>query len=87
MVLGVPAPTKRYLADRKFAAVDQITGTRCGQITIVDQGRSFGYSTFLRVAGAEPGDVLLIEFDLAEENAHLSLTDEVALEVDQAELR
>lgn len=87
VVLGVPGPTKRYLVDRKFAAVDQVSGTPCGQISVNEQGTSFGYTTFFRVAGAEPGDVLLIEFDLAEEHAYLSLTDEIALEDDQSGLQ
>lgn len=80
MVLGIPGPTKRYLADRKFAALDQVSGTPCGQISVNDQGTSFGYSTFFRIAGAEPGDVLLSEFDLAEERVYLSLVDEFVLD-------
>lgn len=85
MVLGVPGSTKRYLADRKFAAVDQVSGTPCGQISVGEQGTSFGYTTFLRVASAEPGDVMLAEFDLAEERVYLSLTDDVTLESDRSE--
>lgn len=82
VVLGLPGPTKRYLADRKFAAVDQASGTQCGQVSINESGTSFGYSTFFRVGGAEPGDVMLAEFDLADERVYLTITDDVALESD-----
>jgi len=43
-------------------------------------GASYGYSTFFRLAGADPGDVLLAEFDLGANRVELSLVDEVVLE-------
>jgi hypothetical protein len=80
MVLGLPGTTKRYLAGRKFAATDGASGTPCGTISVNDAGVAFGYSTFLRVAGAEPGDVLLAEFNLTEDAVRLSLADELILD-------
>jgi hypothetical protein len=81
-VLGVPGTTKRYLAGRKFAGTDRATGTECGSISINDAGSAFGFSNFLRMSGAEPGDVLLAEFNLTQEKVYLSLTDEMVLEAD-----
>jgi len=81
-VLGVPASTKRYLSDRKFVAFAKGTKAACGQIAITETGTSFGYNAYLRIAGADAGDVLLAEFDLAKECVELSLVDEAVLESD-----
>jgi hypothetical protein len=86
VVLGLPGAIKRYLVDRRFVAVDQVSGAKCGQIGVNEGGTSFGYSTFFRVASAEPGDVMVAEFDLASESVYLSLTDDSALDADRPDL-
>ena len=82
VVIGIPGTLKRYLLERSFHAVEKATGRPCGQVTINSQGSSFGYFPFLRRAGADAGDVLLAEFDLAKETVFLSLEGESALEDD-----
>lgn len=84
-VLGVPGTVKRFLADRRFAAIDRASGAACGHVSVNESGTSFGYSTFFRRAGAEPNDVLLAEFDLGREMVELSLTDETILESETLE--
>lgn len=82
VVIGIPGSLKRYLTDRSFQAVDKATGQSCGQVSINSQGSSFGYFPFLRRSGADAGDVLLAEFDLAREAVTLSLEGEGALDDD-----
>jgi len=75
--LGVPGNIRRYVLDRVFAAFDRGSQAACGKL---QAGASYGYSTFFRLAGADPGDVLLAEFDLGANRVELSLVDEVVLE-------
>ena len=81
LVLGVPGTLKRYLVDSKFPAIDRDSGTLCGTISVNEGGTSFGYSTFLRISGAEQGDVMLCEYDLAARTVDLSLTEDSVLDV------
>jgi len=83
LVLGIPGPLRRYLENSKFAAVDKVSRMACGSIAVNDAGTSFGYGSFVRISGAEPGDVLLVEFDLARSCAELSIVDDVVLEEDE----
>jgi len=43
-------------------------GTQAGSLTFADNG-SWGIGPFLRRSGAEPGDYLLLSFDLKERKA------------------
>jgi hypothetical protein len=81
-VLGMPGSIRRYLADRKFAAKDKATGSPCGTIVVNENGTSFGYSPYLRMSGAEPNDVMLIEFSIQNEFVELSLVDDFVLDAD-----
>ena len=85
VVIGIPGDIKRFLSARKFAAVDRASRSTCGQISINDTGTSFGYGHFLRLAGADPDDVLLAEFDLANDRVDLGLTDGSILETEMVE--
>jgi hypothetical protein len=82
IVLGIPGATRRYLSDRTFAAVAKETGRAYGNVSVNAQGSSYGYSPFLRSAGADEGDVLLAEFDISANMVHLDIGDENLLEVD-----
>lgn len=83
-MIGVPCTLKRYLVERSFQAVDKATRQTRGQVLINSHGSSFGYFPFLRRSGADAGDVLLAEFDLARETVTLSLEGEAALDDDAA---
>lgn len=85
VVVGVPGTMRRYLDERTFLAVDVASGERCGQISVNGEGTSFGYGAFLRVSGAEHGDVMLAEFDVATDKVELSLADESVLYADELE--
>lgn len=82
VVLGIPSTIKRYLLDRKFTAIDRTSRSFCGDISINEAGSSFGYGAFFRFSGADPGDVLLAEFDLAKNQVELSLVDELILDAE-----
>lgn len=71
---GVPSEVHRYIAENKFRAVGKRSGRESGQIVITDYGSSYGYGPYLRYAGAEEGDVLIAEFDLAQSVVHLSIS-------------
>jgi hypothetical protein len=81
-VLGIPGSLRRYLTDRKFAARDKATGSTCGTIVVNENGSSFGYSPYLRISGAEPNDVMLIEFSIQDVSVELSLVDDFVLDAD-----
>ncbi len=80
LVFGVPGAVRRYLANRTFMAKAKETGRDCGQVSINDQGSSYGYVTFLRYDGADSGDILLAEFDLTNNVADLIIADTNILE-------
>lgn len=80
VVLGVPGAVRRYLTGRSFSACAKETGRQCGSVSINEQGSSYGYTAFLRYAGADAGDVLRTEFDLARNEVELTITDENILE-------
>lgn len=71
-VFGVPSPVSRYLAGRDFDASD-MDGNPSGRIRVYDYGAATGFVPFLRRAGADEGDLLLMRFDLVASTAVLSV--------------
>jgi hypothetical protein len=78
-VLGIPTAVGRYLLDRRFVAQTR-DGAEVGTVVVDGSAASWGYGPFLRRMGAEPLDVLTVEFDLATQTATLTLATESALE-------
>jgi hypothetical protein len=79
MVVNVPGPIRRYVAGREFEARGE-EGIFRGTVRVNDQGSSSGFARFLRQRGADEGDILVIEFDLAKNVAALRLGDDEAME-------
>lgn len=79
MTVGIPGAIKSYVVGRDFAAQDG-DGVSYGRIKISDDGQSWGFSRFLRQRGADEGDVLVVEFDLAQNIAWLRLGDDETLD-------
>jgi hypothetical protein len=78
VVFGIPGAVRRYLVNRSFRAVAKDSSRQIGQISVNEGGSSYGYGPFVRYAGADEGDALLAEFDLALGIVELSLAgDEV----------
>jgi hypothetical protein len=80
VVFGVPGAVRRYLVNQKFTANAKESARPCGQVSINEQGSSYGYTSFFRYAGADIGDVLLAEFDLAQYTVELAIADVEILE-------
>ena len=60
---------------------EAITDLRpAGTVRINQDGMSYGYRSFLKRRGADEGDILVAEFDLAEGTARLLLADDELLE-------
>lgn len=78
-VLGIPGAIRSYLAGRQFAAKDE-DGVSHGTIKINDEGSSYGFGPFLRQRGADEGDILIAEFNLAGDAALLRLGNDELLE-------
>lgn len=78
-VFKVPAAIGRFLADRDFSATD-LSGGECGVIRIYENLMAGGTPPFLRRAGADEGDILLVRFDLGAGKAALSIIDDDALD-------
>jgi hypothetical protein len=79
MTIGIPAAIRHYVVGREFAASDE-DGVEHGSIRINDEGNSWGSGRFLRQRGADEGDVLVMEFDLAKNIAILRLGDDELIE-------
>jgi hypothetical protein len=78
-VIGCPAGTSAYLAGEKFVAFTQ-DEIPCGTIGITNDGTAYGFGPFQRMTGGDPGDILVVEFDLQERKATLLLGSEELLE-------
>jgi hypothetical protein len=79
MVVGIPAAVRRYISGREFGATDE-DGVGHGCIRISDEGNSWGFGRFLRQRGADQGDILIAEFDLAQDLVTLRLGDDELLD-------
>jgi hypothetical protein len=80
LVFGIPGAIKRYLSNQSFAARPKGVDRNLGKISINDTGTSYGYQPFLRYIGADEGDLLLAEFDLAQSQVVLSINNDRMLE-------
>lgn len=80
-VFGIPAPIKRFLAGQSFEAQPKDVDRQIGRIAITDAGMSHGYAPFLRYSGADEGDSLRAEFDIASAKVRLSLNEEIEEEL------
>jgi hypothetical protein len=79
MIVNMPGTIRHYVAGREFEARDE-DGILHGAICVNNEGSSWGFSRFLRQRGADEGDILVIEFDLANNVAALRLGDDEVLE-------
>jgi hypothetical protein len=55
-------------------------GTPCGTIGITDDGTIYGLAPFSQIAGADPGDIVVLEFDLTTQVVTLFLGDDELLD-------
>lgn len=78
-VIGCPAGTTDFLAGQKFVAFTQ-DDVPCGTIGVTEEGTAYGFGPFQRMTGGDPGDILVVEFDLQERKATLLLGSEELLE-------
>lgn len=72
LVVGLPSAVRPYLSGRSFAIVLP-GGERKGKVRVDDEGTSWGYGPALARLGAELGDLMLADFDLATGTVTLSL--------------
>jgi hypothetical protein len=75
----MPAPIRRLVADGEFPAFSE-SGLPSGRIRVKEDGQSWGCGRFLARNGADEGDILIVEFELAEHTAILQLGDDEVLE-------
>jgi hypothetical protein len=75
----LPSSINRYLDGRDYEAITA-EGRPCGTVKIYRQGQSVGYSRFLRMAGADEGDLLLATFNLGASSVVLEIIEEDELE-------
>jgi hypothetical protein len=79
-MIGVPSPIRRYLSSgRQFEARDEDRVIH-GSVRISEAGMMYGFGRFLRQRGADEGDILIVEFNLAGNEALLRLGDDELLE-------
>lgn len=64
VVVGLPGAVRPYLSGRSFAIMLS-DGTRKGTVRVDEGGTSWGYGPALGRLGAEAGDLMLADFDLA----------------------
>lgn len=83
-VFGSPPGSRAYLAGNKFSATI-VDGTPCGTLGVTEDGTVYGFSTFQQVSGCDPGDVLVVEFNLSDRTAKLVLGSEELLDLYGAE--
>ncbi len=78
-VFGCPAGAREFVAGQKFAAFTS-DGMPCGTIGVTDEGTTYGFGAFQRLSDWDQGDIVVVEFDLAERMATLLLGGEELLE-------
>lgn len=76
LVIYIPAVIGRFLHGQSFSASAKESNKTIATISVNDSGQSYGYYPYLRLSGADSGDVLLAEFDLSKNHVALSLTSE-----------
>jgi hypothetical protein len=78
-VIGIPGTIRHLLSNRDFEAQGPLKAP-IGTVRIDEDGTSWGYLPFLKRAGADDGDILLVDFDLTGGVATLSMSDDEELE-------
>ncbi|MGH7239726.1 MAG: hypothetical protein ACREHG_06625, partial [Candidatus Saccharimonadales bacterium] len=76
MVIGIPGTIQRYLAGREFECKSKNGKIPCGIVAINEKGTSYGYGRFIRRFGLDENDIIISEFDLSENTATLSMSNE-----------
>jgi hypothetical protein len=72
LVIGIPAGIRRFLVDREFETFAE-GGVLVGRICVDSKGTSWGYGPFLRRAGADTGEIMVVHFDIVEGVARVRL--------------
>ncbi len=80
LVVYVPSAISRYLAGQTFIASSKESSKEIANISITSSGQSYGYYPYLRISGADAGDILFAEFDLATNCVALSLISDDVLD-------
>ena len=78
-VFGIPSAIQRYVEGRDFAARSE-DGSLCGTIRVGEEGTSWGFGPFLSRNGADEDDILVADFDLANDAVTLRLGSDDLLE-------
>jgi hypothetical protein len=73
-VVGVPGSLQRFLRNTQFQIfTDQ--NNLCGTMTSSEEGVLYGFNKHLKEAGAEEGDILIFEFNLAKNAVSFKIGD------------
>lgn len=80
-VFGCPAGARKFIAGQKFVASTS-DGTPCGTVGVTSDGVAYGFGAFQRLSEWDPGDIVMIEFDLEASTATLFLGSEELLDTD-----
>lgn len=72
MVVGIPVGIQEYIVEDSYPAFDY-AGKPSGTIGITENKICHGFGSFLRRSGADEGDELIIDFDLANKMAKLEV--------------
>lgn len=78
-VVGCPAGGRPFVAGQKFSA-QMCDGTPCGTVGVTVDGIMYGLGQFTQIAGADPGDIVVLEFDLTTQGVTLLLGDDELLD-------
>jgi len=78
-VFGCPAGARKFVTGQKFTASTP-DGVPCGTVGVTNEGLAYGFGVFQRLSGWEPGDIVVVEFDLVERKATLVLGSEELLD-------
>lgn len=78
-VFGCPPGSRPYVAGQRFSALMR-DGTPCGAVGVTEDGTVYGFSTFQQLSGCDPGDIVVVEFNLGDRNATLVLGNEELLD-------
>ncbi len=78
-VIGAPSAVNRIVGGRDFAATTD-AGNPCGRLRVYDYGQVTGFVPFLRRAGADDEDILMIRFNLTSATCMLSVMSEEELD-------
>jgi hypothetical protein len=78
-VFGCPQGVGKFLSGRKFDGVTD-DGAPCGTIGITADGTAYGFGPFQRMSAWDPGDIIIMKFDLSESTVHLSIGSEELLD-------